>query len=323
MTMHTFAPKQKKPLPEGSSSCRTHVHETLSSFSKPLDQNAREQMESRFGRDFSRVRVHTDSSAGEAAESIRARAALGSPVTLQRQEDPRKKKQPLAEPGLGPAASERPNPEDEGWLAMFKGMGRSLVKALERADRALTLNTPQSWGLHLWGEGSSSEGSTAAKPARDVAYLSPTGVDLPEVLEMMDALGLAVSSKDEMFMTPGDFPEKTAEYILDRKQKLDKIDETREEERKGKQAKQGHGKAATVAEEPAKSRSAKSKPAFYQRDPMGYWNSYPLVSAFQNLSGDPYSAGGAVAAVTDHQGTRRVFRYWIDRSGYQRSQFLN
>jgi hypothetical protein len=53
------------------------VHEVLRSPGQPLDQDARAFMESRFGHDFSRVRLHTD---GKAAESARAVNALAYTV---------------------------------------------------------------------------------------------------------------------------------------------------------------------------------------------------------------------------------------------------
>jgi len=50
------------------------VQQTLSSPGRPLDASARLRMERRFGRDFSRVRVHTDASAVASAQAVSARA---------------------------------------------------------------------------------------------------------------------------------------------------------------------------------------------------------------------------------------------------------
>ncbi|MDV7390900.1 DUF4157 domain-containing protein [Arthrospira platensis SPKY1] len=50
------------------------VHEVLRSPGRPLDPATRAYMEPRFGRDFSRVRVHTDGRASESAQTINARA---------------------------------------------------------------------------------------------------------------------------------------------------------------------------------------------------------------------------------------------------------
>src|SRR5215510_7495314 len=48
------------------------VHESLSSPGQPLDAGTRAFMESRFGRDFSRVRVHADARAAESASAVNA-----------------------------------------------------------------------------------------------------------------------------------------------------------------------------------------------------------------------------------------------------------
>jgi hypothetical protein len=50
------------------------VHEVLRSPGSPLDQQARALMEPRFGQDFSRVRVHTDTNAAESARVVNALA---------------------------------------------------------------------------------------------------------------------------------------------------------------------------------------------------------------------------------------------------------
>lgn len=50
------------------------VHEALRSPGQPLDASTRSLMESRFGQDFSSVRVHTDTLASESAEAVSAHA---------------------------------------------------------------------------------------------------------------------------------------------------------------------------------------------------------------------------------------------------------
>ena len=50
------------------------VHEVVNSPGQPLDTQTRGFMESRFGLDFSRVRLHTDTHAAESAEAINASA---------------------------------------------------------------------------------------------------------------------------------------------------------------------------------------------------------------------------------------------------------
>ena len=50
------------------------VHEAVSQSGQPLDSSTRGFMESRFGHNFSRVRVHTNTKAAESAESVNAAA---------------------------------------------------------------------------------------------------------------------------------------------------------------------------------------------------------------------------------------------------------
>lgn len=50
------------------------VNDVLNSSGQPLDAGTRERMEPRFGRDFSNVRVHTDSRAAESAQAVDALA---------------------------------------------------------------------------------------------------------------------------------------------------------------------------------------------------------------------------------------------------------
>jgi hypothetical protein len=50
------------------------VHDVLSSTGRPLDAAVGNFMESRFGRGFSQVRIHTDSKAAESAKALNARA---------------------------------------------------------------------------------------------------------------------------------------------------------------------------------------------------------------------------------------------------------
>lgn len=55
------------------------VHETVRAPGQPLDSATRAFMESRFGHDFSRVRVHADGGAAESAQALRARAYTVGP----------------------------------------------------------------------------------------------------------------------------------------------------------------------------------------------------------------------------------------------------
>src|SRR5574338_768601 len=70
------APVQRKvsgPSP-GISEASPSVHAALSSPGQPLPPALQEEMGQRFGHDFSRVRVHTDSKAAESARAVNALA---------------------------------------------------------------------------------------------------------------------------------------------------------------------------------------------------------------------------------------------------------
>jgi Domain of unknown function (DUF4157) len=59
------------------------VHDVIRSTGQPLDSDTRSFFEPRFGRDFSRVRVHTDSRAAESARAVDALAyTVGSKVVF-------------------------------------------------------------------------------------------------------------------------------------------------------------------------------------------------------------------------------------------------
>lgn len=64
---------------------RSPVHDVVkSSGGSPLDADTRTDMESRFGRDFGDVRVHTDGAAHESARSVNAQAyTVGSNIVFQ------------------------------------------------------------------------------------------------------------------------------------------------------------------------------------------------------------------------------------------------
>ncbi|WP_206788360.1 DUF4157 domain-containing protein [Amycolatopsis sp. MtRt-6] len=65
---------------------RSPVHDVVGSGGgAPLDTSTREDMETRFGTDFSDVRVHTDSAAHDSAKSVNAQAyTVGSNIVFQR-----------------------------------------------------------------------------------------------------------------------------------------------------------------------------------------------------------------------------------------------
>jgi Domain of unknown function (DUF4157) len=61
-------------LPSGERGVPSIVQSVCSSGGQPLDAHSRALMESRFGRDFSAVRIHTDARAAESARAVNARA---------------------------------------------------------------------------------------------------------------------------------------------------------------------------------------------------------------------------------------------------------
>lgn len=65
--------RRTKKQPE-SSEVPPIVHEVLSSPGQPLDAQTRNFMQSRFNRDFSGVRIHTDAKAAESAQAVNAHA---------------------------------------------------------------------------------------------------------------------------------------------------------------------------------------------------------------------------------------------------------
>ena len=77
------------------------VSQVLASSGKPLEPALRQDMEQRFGHDFSRVRVHFDAAAEQSAREMRANAyTVGNDVYL------------------GPVGSRRGRGKDDGCLPM-------------------------------------------------------------------------------------------------------------------------------------------------------------------------------------------------------------
>jgi lysozyme family protein len=83
--MHMPGPETKRARANdaGEMSTPSMVHEIVSSTGRPLDPATRGFMESRFGQDFSQVRVHTGSPADDAARAVQARAfTLGHDIVF-------------------------------------------------------------------------------------------------------------------------------------------------------------------------------------------------------------------------------------------------
>ncbi len=120
------------------------VHEALSSPGDPLTPTIRVQMESRFGHDFGKVRVHRDGTAAASATAVHARAyTVGRDIVLG-----------SAGPGNGPT---------------LPLLGHELSHVVQQERALRTLNHPmalQRSGLEFpsTSEGQFSTGSTAATP---------------------------------------------------------------------------------------------------------------------------------------------------------------
>ena len=79
MRFHQAEMSQRQPVTSGlaqkqHTAVPSSVPETVQSTGRPLDAQTRAQMESRFGRDFSQVRVHTDEQAAASATAVKANA---------------------------------------------------------------------------------------------------------------------------------------------------------------------------------------------------------------------------------------------------------
>ena len=80
--MSSFAPLLRRPQPRDSSASLT-VPEALRSPAEPLTPETRAAMETMLGRDFSRVRVHTEPAASQSALALGAEAyAVGHHIVL-------------------------------------------------------------------------------------------------------------------------------------------------------------------------------------------------------------------------------------------------
>ena len=145
------------------------------------------------------------------------------------------------------------------------------IRIVGRVDRALQGDAKQSWGMVESGESLKGDGSTAAKPTKDVVYLNSAEVDLKELKEIMDLLLLAMGDKvpgdvrksleektKEIFATWQKFKEEPAKVVFKKQEEEVKdIKEELERERKKKErrkqiATELLGQLKTLREETAK-----------------------------------------------------------------------
>src|SRR5262249_39600829 len=81
--------RQRAAAGPAPASVPASVRRTVGSTGRPLDSGTRAAMETRFGRDFGAVRVHTDHGAAESARAVNARAyTAGQHIALDRRPSP-------------------------------------------------------------------------------------------------------------------------------------------------------------------------------------------------------------------------------------------
>ena len=108
------------------------VREVVNSPGQPLDSETRDFMEPRFGRDFSQVRVHTDSQAAKSAEAVNALAyTVGRDVVFGAGEY-----RPGSEAGRGLLAHELTHVEQQGGMptGQLHAMGGTLEADADRSS---------------------------------------------------------------------------------------------------------------------------------------------------------------------------------------------
>jgi hypothetical protein len=131
---------------------RSPIHDVVGSGGgAPLDTSTREDMETRFGTDFSDVRVHTDSAAHDSAKSVNAQAyTVGSNIVFQRD-----KFDPASDSGkhmlaheLTHVVQQRSGPVDGtdagGGVKVSDPSDRFEREAVANADRLMTAPAPAS-----------------------------------------------------------------------------------------------------------------------------------------------------------------------------------
>jgi hypothetical protein len=78
------SPMQRHGTDTAAASIPPAVERTLTGAGSPLDSQTRGFMESRFGHDFGRVRVHADAAASESARAVRADAyTVGTDIAFR------------------------------------------------------------------------------------------------------------------------------------------------------------------------------------------------------------------------------------------------
>ncbi|MBE8522490.1 DUF4157 domain-containing protein [Amycolatopsis sp. H6(2020)] len=155
---------------------RSPVHDVVGSGGgAPLDTSTREDMETRFGTDFSDVRVHTDGAAHDSAKSVNAQAyTVGSNIVFQRD-----KFDPASDSGkhmlaheLTHVVQQRSGPVDGtdagGGVKVSDPSDRFEREAVSNADRLMTAPAPAA-GVQRCEDGGHSAASEDAAVQREEA----------------------------------------------------------------------------------------------------------------------------------------------------------
>ncbi len=142
---------------------RSPVHDVLSSGGgSPLAPEVRGEMEGRLGHDFSDVRVHTDSRAGDSAKSVNAHAyTVGSDVVFQRDKfDPGSSEgKTMLAHELTHVVQQRSGPVDgtstDGGIKVSDPSDRFEREASANADRVMSGPAPDSGHADVGAAGAS------------------------------------------------------------------------------------------------------------------------------------------------------------------------
>jgi hypothetical protein len=308
--------------------------------------------------------------------ALRVESRGGSPVrnALQKQEDPNKRGRvgfeirPLTldvNPAWG--AKQRATMHAENVFGTRRyspnddpdELFAALLDALERLDKSLVGDAEQSVGLFMTGSGTSTKGSTAAKPSKDVRYLNSSAIDLVELFEIMNVLVLSVSKPKDIFMTPEKFRKDPIKSIFTIKKKFDAlmvaIDDLRGKEASGSDEEKSamlsdvldhvrevkkNVQVELQAEKPAPTTTVDgpAPPTIKQtvQPKLQPWSRVDLFSFYVSqpgaewggISGNLYTPDGKIdpqgeiQLVKSANGTQRKFQVRIDKNGYQRSKLL-
>jgi hypothetical protein len=161
---------------------RSPVHDVVGSGGgAPLDAATRTDMESRFGADFSDVRVHTDGAAHESAKSVNAQAyTVGTNIVFQRD-----KYDPSSDPGkhmlaheLTHVVQQRSGPVDGtdagGGVKVSDPSDRFEREAVANADRLMSAPAPAA-GVQRCEDGGHDAASDEAAVQREEAPAAEEG----------------------------------------------------------------------------------------------------------------------------------------------------